>query len=58
MNASYDLETPPCLPHELVSLNGHDFAELLLSQRGRIVTAFNEQELDGLQDEFRELVVM
>ena len=58
LNASSDLVTPPCLPHELVSLNGHDFAELLWSQRRRIVTAFNEQELDGLQDEFRELVCM
>ena len=29
LNASSDLETPPCLPHELVSLNGHNFAELL-----------------------------
>ena len=52
LNASSDLETPPCLPHELVSLSGHDFAELLWSQRRKIVTAFNEQELDGLQDEF------
>jgi hypothetical protein len=34
-NAGSDLETPPCLPHELVSLNGHDFAELLQLQRGR-----------------------
>ena len=54
--AGSDLETPPCLPHELVCLNGHDFAELLWSQRGRTVTAFNEQELDGLQDEFQGLV--
>ena len=58
MNASSDLETPPCLPHDLVSLNGHDFAELLWSQQRRIVIAFNEQELDGLQDEFQELVCM
>ena len=29
LNASSDLETPPCLPCDLVSLNGHDFAELL-----------------------------
>jgi hypothetical protein len=53
LNASSNLETPPCLPHELVSLSGHDLAELLQSQRRRIVTAFNEQELDGLQGEFR-----
>ena len=52
LNTSSDLETPPCLPHELVSLNGYDFAEFLLLQRGRIVTAFNEQGLDSLQDEF------
>ena len=52
LNASSDLATPPCLAHELFSLNGYDFAELLQSQRERIVTAFNEQELDGLQDEF------
>jgi hypothetical protein len=26
LNASSDLETPPCLPHELVSFNGHNFA--------------------------------
>ena len=58
LNARSDLETPPGLPHELVSINGHDFAELLQSQRGRIVTALNEQELDGLQDEFQELVSM
>ena len=58
LNASSDLETPLCLPHELVSLNGHDFAELLMSQQRRILTAFNEQELDGLQDEFQELVCM
>ena len=58
LNASSDLETPPCLPHDLVSLNGHDFAELLWSQQRRIVIAFNEQELDGLQDEFQELVCM
>jgi hypothetical protein len=58
LNASSDLETPPCVPHELVNLNGHDFAELLQSQIGIMVTAFNEQELDGLQGEFRELVCM
>jgi hypothetical protein len=58
LNASSDLETPPCLPHDLVSLSGHDFAELLQSQKGRIVTACNEQELDGLQGEFQELVCM
>ena len=58
MNASSDLETPPGLPHEVVSLNRHDFAELLWSQQRRIVTAFNEQELDGLQDEFQELFCM
>ena len=57
-NLGSDLETPPCLPHELVNLNGRDFAELLRSQRGRIVTAFDEQELDGLEDEYRELVSM
>ena len=28
LNAISDLETPPCLPHELFNLNGHDFAEL------------------------------
>ena len=52
LNASSDLETPPYLPCELVSLNGYDFAQFLWSQRGKIMTAFNEQELDGLQDEF------
>ena len=52
LNASSDLETPPCLPHELVILSGHDFAELLQSQQRRIVTTFNEQGLDSLQDEF------
>lgn len=57
-NSGSDLETPPCLPHELVSLNGRDFAELLRSQRTRIVAAFDEHELDGLEDEFRELVGM
>ena len=50
--AGSDLETPPCLPHELVSLNECDFADLLQAQRGSIVTAFNEQELNGLQEEF------
>ena len=58
MNTSSDLETPPCLPHEVVRLSGHDFAELLQSQQRRIVTTFNEQGLDGLQDEFCELVCM
>ena len=58
LNTSSDLETPPCLPHELVRLSGHDFAELLQSQQRRIVTTFNEQGLDGLQDEFCELVCM
>jgi hypothetical protein len=58
LNASSDLEAPPCLPHELVSLNGHDFAEFLLSQRGRIVTSFHEQELVGLQGEFLDFAVM
>jgi hypothetical protein len=58
LNASSDLETPPYLPHELVTLNESDFAELLQSQIGRIVKAFNEQELDGLQDEFHVLVNM
>ena len=52
LNASSDLETPPCLPHELVRLSGHDFAELLQSQQRRIVTTFNEQGLESLQDEF------
>ena len=51
-NASSDLKTPPCLPHEFVTLSGLDFAELLWSQGRRIVRAFNEQELDGLQYEF------
>ena len=57
-NSGSDLETPPCLPHELVSLDGRDFAELLRSQRTRIVAAFDKYELDGLEDEFRELVDM
>ena len=52
LNTSSDLETPLYLPHELVSLNGYDFVGFLLSQRGRMVTAFNGQELDCLQDEF------
>ena len=51
-NAGSDLETPPCSPHELVSLNGQDFAELLQLQKGRIVTVFYEQGLNFLQGDF------
>ena len=36
LNASSDLETPPCLPHELVSLNGYDFAELYGHNEGEL----------------------
>ena len=57
-NSGPDLESPPCLPHELVSFSGRDFAKLLRSQRGRIVAAFGEEGLDELEDEFRELVSM
>ena len=57
-NSGFDLETPPCLPHELVSLNGCHFAEPLRSQRTIRVAAFDEYKLDGLEDEFRELVDM
>ena len=42
----------------LLALVDRDFAELLLSQRGRIVAAFGEEGLDELKDEFRELVSM
>jgi hypothetical protein len=58
LNASSDLETPPCLRNELVSLSRHDFAQILWSKQREIATAFNEQGLDGLQGEFRELVYM
>ena len=41
-----------------MSVSGHDFAQFLQLQRRGIVTAFNEQGLDGLQDELGELVCM
>ena len=49
------LEMPPVLPHQLASLPGREFANIVRVQAPRLLYCWSSSEIDVIDQEFQEL---
>ena len=46
---------PPVLPHDLLKLRPYEFAQLIALHQQRLIASFNEEEIIGINEEFKKM---